>query len=66
MKVERLIEPDRRFKEGATAYCKVGLGTSGPYGAAKEGHKDKIVLGVIGIKFIEKTRDWVELCNLCF
>src|SRR5215216_170214 len=64
MKVERLLEPDLRFKEGATSYCKVGLGTSGPYDATKEGHKDKIVLGVIGIKeFIEKTRDWVELCN---
>lgn len=64
MKVERLPEPELRFKEGKATYCKVGLDAGGPYDAIKESHKDKIILGIIGIKeFIEKTREWVELCN---
>jgi hypothetical protein len=64
MNVERLAEPELRFKDGTATYCKVGLGIGGPYDALHESHKDKITLGIVGIKeFIEKTREWVELCN---
>jgi hypothetical protein len=30
MNVERLAEPELRFKEGVATYCKVGLGIGGP------------------------------------
>jgi hypothetical protein len=64
MKVERLPEPLLRFKEGINTYCKFGLGEAGPYDAKKEGHKNKIILGIVGMKeSIDKTRDWFELCN---
>lgn len=64
MNVERLSEPPLRFKEGVDTYCKFGLGFGGPYDALKESHKDKINLGIVGIReFVDKTREWIELCN---
>lgn len=64
MKVERLSEPFLRFKDDVDTYCKFGLGQRGPYDASKESHKDKITIGIIGIReFAEKTHEWVELCN---
>jgi hypothetical protein len=64
MKVERLPEPLLRFKTATDTYCKFGLGQDAPYESIKESHKNKIALGIIGIKeFVDKTRDWVELCN---
>src|SRR5437870_3847438 len=64
MKVERLPEPNLRFKSGVDAYCKFGLGTHGPYDAIKAGHKNVVTLGVVGMKdSIDKARDWISLCN---
>lgn len=64
MKLERLPEPLLRFKEQTNTYCKFGLAVDAPYDANKPSHKNKIVLGIIGIKeLIDKTRDWIELCN---
>lgn len=64
MKVERLPEPLLRFRNTSNTYCKFGLGESGPYDASKDSHKDKITLGIIGMKeLVEKTQEWVELCN---
>jgi hypothetical protein len=64
MTVERLAEPSLRFKDRADTYCKFGLGESGPYDAAKESHKDKITLGIIGMRdLVGKTQEWVDLCN---
>jgi hypothetical protein len=64
MRVERLPEPKLRFKEGTNTYCKFGLGERGPYDALKKGHKNVITLGIVGMReSIDKTRDWIELCN---
>jgi hypothetical protein len=64
MKVERLAEPQLRFKEGTNTYCKFGLGEGGPYDALKKGHKNIITLGIVGMReSIDKARDWIELCN---
>jgi hypothetical protein len=64
MKVERLPEPNLRFKSGVDTYCKFGLGNHGPYDATKAGHKSVVTLGVVGMKeSIDKARDWIALCN---
>src|ERR1044072_440520 len=64
MKVLRLPEPELRFKTEAGTYCKVGLAAGGPYDSIKEGHANKIVLGIVGLReLIDKTRDWIVLCN---
>ncbi len=64
MKVERLPEPELRFKGGTATYCKAGLEETGPYDAINESHKGKISIGIIGMKeYVEKTKEWVGLCN---
>jgi len=64
MKVLRLPEPELRFKTEIATYCKVGLAAGGPYDSIKEGHANKIVLGIVGLReLIDKTRDWITLCN---
>jgi hypothetical protein len=64
MKVERLPEPELRFKGGTATYCKSGLEDTGPYDAIKESHKGTISIGIIGMKEqAEKTKEWVGLCN---
>jgi hypothetical protein len=64
MKVERLAEPQLRFREGTNTYCKFGLGVGGPYDALKKSHKNIITLGIVGMReSIDKARDWIELCN---
>jgi hypothetical protein len=64
MSLERLDEPLLKFKNSTSTYCKEGLSESGPYDSIKEGHKNKIIIGIIGLKeIVEKTKDWVDLCN---
>ena len=62
--LEQLPEPNLRFKSEVSTYCKFGLGENGPYDSLKASHKDKIIIGIVGVKaYVDKANDWVDLCN---
>jgi len=62
--VERLEEPILSFNEGKSSYCKLGLTEYGPFDAGKPTHSEKLIIGIIGTKeLIEKTQDWIKICN---
>lgn len=63
MKIERLPEPELLGKSCASAYCKTAL-LEGPYSAMQQSHKNKITVGIVGLKhLLEKTKEWINLCN---
>jgi len=63
LKIERLPEPLLVFKEGSSTNCKRGL-LAGPYGARRDSHRSRILLGLVGPKhLIETSRPLIQRFN---
>ncbi|MCK4224481.1 MAG: hypothetical protein KAX39_04820 [candidate division Zixibacteria bacterium] len=63
MRIERLPEPELLAKGPPATFCKTAL-LDGPYSALQQTHKEQITVGIVGLKsLVEKTKDWIDLCN---